>query len=772
MKKASRRIVNNIDQSDSGKGQRTARVERTSHPTSWLKLSGRVVAVAIAIAVVLGIALLIAPRLFVAPSAQAQNVQNMGSPAFNNPSEIRYRANENRLRGVMKLISGNYQIPNVGMAQLRQYRGWDPATSPPGFGINIAPGPTLRARLGDKVEIAFLNEIDDSQFSYTFDTATKPGAGSSYGCDQSGTVYPGADVFPDCFHGSSTANIHFHGTHTSPDGLGDNVLVQVLPQPKQPDWSADFDKMYNSGKIPQKWADMPLHYRTVQAQLVAEHDAAAAALAKKNGLAPPESLAAKNMELIHSGQWPEYIIGAFPNFFPIPDYDKCKDLKPIPCKAGQSPGTHWYHAHKHGSTSLHMRNGLAGAFVIESTQPGGYDQVIRQYYGWKDASGKEVYGNHEKILVFQQFDPIQNLERGAGTGKGSTQVLVNGTLSPTISMAPGEVQLWRLVNATQGNDPGVIGTDLWKGGVIGNSPSAGKDPKKFNLMQTAADGVQFSQDNYNNQPFLSEAVPKGLELASGNRADLLMQAPQAPGVYSFTYLFGPKHNITATLFFVEVKVPAPGQSSPTVPSPAFPTKQGWAQLPKFLYDLPAPDPKDFPNTLAFQWENLRVGPGPKPYPPHFMINNKQFGATGDIVDQCMPQDGLQDWVLENYTSAIAHPFHIHINPFQVVEIDTPIAPGPGKPPFYEKYAPPGGFVWQDVIAIPPAVIVPSKDGKTPPQITPGKVRIRQTFLDFPGTFVLHCHILAHEDRGMMQLVRVVPAKSYPNGCQGTIPAHH
>ena len=251
MKKASRGIVNNIDQADKGKGQRTARVERTSLPNSWRKLSGRVVAVAIAIALVIGTALLIAPRLFVAPSAQAQNVPNMGSPAFNNPSEIRYRAGENRLRGVMKLISGDYQIPNVGTAHLRQYRGWDPATPPPGFGTNIAPGPTLRARLGDKVEIAFLNEIDDSQFSYTFDTATKPGAGlSSYGCDQSGTVYPGADVFPDCFHGSSTANIHFHGTHTSPDGLGDNVLVQVLPQPKQPDFSADFDKMYNSGKIP------------------------------------------------------------------------------------------------------------------------------------------------------------------------------------------------------------------------------------------------------------------------------------------------------------------------------------------------------------------------------------------------------------------------------------------------------------------------------------------------------------------------------------------
>jgi FtsP/CotA-like multicopper oxidase with cupredoxin domain len=775
VKKANRWIRKNGNQADCRKNRQANRVghEQTSLPASVRMLTGRLVGFAVAIAVLIVVALLIAPQLLVAPRAQAQSgapftlMQNMGSPAFANPSEIRYRANENRLRGVMKLVSGNYLIPNVGTAQLRQYRGWDPKLPPPGFGTSIAPGPTLRARLGDKVEISFLNEVDDSQFSYTFDTETKPGPGlSGYGCDQSGTFYPGADVFPDCFHGSSTANIHFHGTHTSPDGLGDNVLVQVLPQVKQPDWSATFDKMFNSGKIPQKWADLPLNYRNIQMKLVADHDAEAAAAAKKNGLLPPESLSKKNMELIHSGQWPEYYIGAFPNFFEIPDYDAV----PGRFKAGQAPGTHWYHAHKHGSTSLHMRNGLAGAFVIESTRPGGYDQVIREYYGWKDAAGKEAYGDHEKILVLQQFDPIQNLERGNGGGKGSNQTLVNGALTPTISMAPSEVQLWRLVNATEGNDNGVIGPDLWDVGVIGNGPKAGKDPAKFNLMQTAQDGVQLSPTNYKNQPFLSGAVPEGLRLSSGNRADVLVQAPKTPGVYTFKYLFGAKHNLTAILFFVEVKAPPAGQSAPMVPTPAFPAT--WAALPKFLNDLPAPDAKEFPNNVQFQWEDLRTSAGPNPYPPHFMINNKQFGGTGDIVDQCMPQDGLQDWVLENYTSVIAHPFHIHINPFQVREIDTPNRPDPNKPlVVYEKYVPADNFVWQDVIAIPPAVIVKSTDG-TPPKITPGRVRIRQTFLDFPGTFVLHCHILAHEDRGMMQLVRVVPAKDYPTGCQGTIPAHH
>ena len=41
---------------------------------------------------------------------------------------------------------------------------------------------------------------------------------------------------------------------------------------------------------------------------------------------------------------------------------------------------------------------------------------------------------------------------------------------------------------------------------------------------------------------------------------------------------------------------------------------------------------------------------------------------------------------------------------------------------------------------------------------PGYFKMRSRFVDFTGTYVLHCHILIHEDRGMMQLVEVVTDK--------------
>src|SRR5436190_1784865 len=70
--------------------------------------------------------------------------------------------------------------------------------------VEPQPGPTLRARVGDLVELTFINQIDSGKF---------PNADT--GCDQT-TTYPGtganSDKEPDCFNGSVFTNIHFHGT--------------------------------------------------------------------------------------------------------------------------------------------------------------------------------------------------------------------------------------------------------------------------------------------------------------------------------------------------------------------------------------------------------------------------------------------------------------------------------------------------------------------------------------------------------------------------------
>ena len=70
--------------------------------------------------------------------------------------------------------------------------------------------------------------------------------------------------------------------------------------------------------------------------------------------------------------------------------------------------------------------------------------------------------------------------------------------------------------------------------------------------------------------------------------------------------------------------------------------------------------------------------------------------------------------------------------------------------------------WWDVFPIPAGRPL-LQDGAQ--VIIPGYFRMRSRFVDYPGLYVLHCHILAHEDRGMMTIVEVMKPRQAP-------PRHH
>ena len=645
---------------------------------------------------------------------------------FANPAEL--SAKSHTLKIVMQMSDADRTVPDGGTKHLRYFQGWqfdDPATKAPATVTAFTPGPTLRARVGDKVEILFLNTVDDANFPYTFVTAegkTNP----AYGCDGTANlaVYPAKDRYPNCFHGSSTANLHFHGTHVTPNALGDNVLIQVMPDKTatQALWQKTIQQIFDRATPAANWAELPSDYTTRQQALVKAKD---------------EHLWMSNEQQIKLGQFPQYISGAFANYFEIPDFDSGKYV------AGQAPGTQWYHAHKHGSTALHTLNGLAGMFIIE----GKYDDFLRAKYGLGSTYAGSTF---EKLFVLQYINPDLDLERTRANGP--TTLLVNGAKQPTLKMKPGEIQLWRVLNATVGSGGN---------GTIGASVFQGKD---FQFVQTAQDGVQFNKANLVAQPNVNGA---GITLAGGNRVDVLVRAPKTPGTTAF------KNTNGTVVFNVEVTNDPP--VTMTFPcegdDPAHPDPNCWADFPKFLDDLvPA---KDYPHHVAFGWDaepgrtaaGRVTSPVGNNLPPKFTIDNKQFEEFGPLIDQCMPLEATQDWVLENNTT-LAHPYHIHINPFQVVKIETPVKSQDGNSVTYTTTAPTGNLIWQDVVAIPAAVQL------TNGLLAQGRVTIRQHYADFTGTFVLHCHILAHEDRGMMQLVRIVPADKFPGDCQQAIPHHH
>ena len=104
----------------------------------------------------------------------------------------------------------------------------------------------------------------------------------------------------------------------------------------------------------------------------------------------------------------------------------------------------------------------------------------------------------------------------------------------------------------------------------------------------------------------------------------------------------------------------------------------------------------------------------------FLINGKTFDHRR--IDTQVPLNTVEDWEVIN-TGVMDHPFHLHTNPFQVMSRN-------GQPEPYRA--------WKDVVLIRPGEAV----------------RLRARFKDFPGKTVYHCHILDHEELGMMGIIEM------------------
>ena len=102
----------------------------------------------------------------------------------------------------------------------------------------------------------------------------------------------------------------------------------------------------------------------------------------------------------------------------------------------------------------------------------------------------------------------------------------------------------------------------------------------------------------------------------------------------------------------------------------------------------------------------------------FTIDGKEFDPAR--TDTLVRGGSVEEWTLTN-TSPMDHPVHLHVWPMQIVEQDGGAV---------------NGVLWQDVVNVP----------------AKSSIRVRIPFDDFTGKTVYHCHILDHEDAGMMGII--------------------
>jgi len=299
--------------------------------------------------------------------------------------------------------------------------------------------------------------------------------------------------------------------------------------------------------------------------------------------------------------------------------------------------------------------------------------------------------------------------------------------------------------------------------------------------------VQFANTNY------LDSENKPVLLAPGNRADLLVKAPSDPLATPYRVMV--EETVARTeagdihvLMFVEVAGERPARENQMRFVNQAPTQ------PEFLTDITDDEVNSNPRrTLVFDSK------GPRRAFQH-TINGEQFNDRTVGVGVFL--NTAEEWKVVNTTALptrVDHPFHIHINPFQVVEVFDPYEKitdpsNPSQP--LDKYVTetpkwpmlqcqldmndPGtwkdchnvkrqNLIWWDVFPIPSAKeFVPSAK-ESGGVMVPGYFRMRSRFVDYPGLYVLHCHILVHEDRGMMTIVQVAPVAS---GWKPGIYRHH
>lgn len=326
-------------------------------------------------------------------------------------------------------------------------------------------------------------------------------------------------------------------------------------------------------------------------------------------------------------------------------------------------GLYWYHPHGHGTSNQQVNNGMAGAVIIE----GALDRL------------PSIAGLKERLLVLQatEFgDDGVVLPTGKQTNDGWLR-LVNGQTNPTIRMQPGETQRWRILNASSGT--------FFNIGLAGHR-----------IHQIAKDGNTLSR------PWTRDAIV----LSPGERIEVLVQAAPA-GTYELrTMLFGQGFQAMRDVVLATLVI----DGAAVAPIP----------LPKTLLPL-----KDLRNHAVARKRKIIFDTNPGPpttEATHYMIDGRPFDPLR--VDASVQLGTTEEWTLVNTTDEW-HPFHIHVNPFQVVAVDGVSV----KPRYFE-----------DTINIPPG----------------GSIKVRTQFLDYTGKYVYHCHLLFHEDDGMMGVVQVNP----------------
>lgn len=440
-------------------------------------------------------------------------------------------------------------------------------------------------------------------------------------------------------------------------------------------------------------------------------------------------------------------------------------------------GTFWYHPHLHGSTAIQVSSGMVGAFIIKGDRlpqetangdiyKGDIDKLLNAA-GIKErilvlqqiqyACGEDTNGNPNWNCKDSDIGKIESYKgffsNWATSGRYTS---INGEVLPTFPDAKtGQIERWRIIH---GGVRATINLEFRK--EIGNTPN-------FNTLK-AADANAYIRKNCTGDPIPYHVIADdGLTrskawkttlttLQPGYRSDALVIFPEAGsycvidssapagetvsgnaesrqllGVVEVTKGEGELKSLTTQLINAANTI-FPDQGQENIKQIVVHDLNDGLKLSAFTPHAKITDDQvqgaEHKQELSFK---IQGG--------YFQISNKinnpgYKSYQHDRIDRKLKLGSADEWTL--HSAVGSHPFHIHVNPFQIVKIlNDKNEDVTDSDPEYKGLK----NVWKDTLFV--------KSGY--------KITVRTHYERYIGDFVIHCHILDHEDQGMMQNVSIV-----------------
>ncbi len=371
----------------------------------------------------------------------------------------------------------------------------------------------------------------------------------------------------------------------------------------------------------------------------------------------------------------------------------------------QEPGLYWYHPHVHGYTSFEVgASGMSGAIIIDGIEkhfPALAKMkhrviIVRATGIGEDPRGQDDADVDDDAMPAVKVRP-QNTNTAPCVTKDGLTVTLNKAFQPDITIAPGEKQFFRVVNAT--------GHKTLKLNVEG---------EKVQLV--AIDG--FALDTYPGSP--PTESESSLIVPPAARAEFIVTGP-ASGHGKFRtlcYNTGPNGDPDPPWFLANLLAPKTADGGYFSSRPL----AVGSPLPRNAYTTPLPPPAA--KRLVIFSENAK---------PEFFINGKTFSMKSPPMF-VVHVGTTEEWHVVNVTQEV-HDFHIHQTHFVVKSINGVKVTHPH---------------WADSFIIPHRYSVGNKT-------VPGTLDLLMDFRDpiIKGEFLFHCHILDHEDQGMMAKIEAI-----------------